>query len=68
MIPPGRHQKSKISDIPDVDNFYQQPPLLEQWEELDNGSFEGSIFGLNGVADGVIIKTSAVSPTGRALF
>ncbi|KAG5191243.1 hypothetical protein JKP88DRAFT_352414 [Tribonema minus] len=56
---------SGSSGAPDVETFYLQPPLLHDWEELEDGSFEGSVEGMGGLADGVLVRTRGVDLAGR---
>lgn len=54
----------------------QQPPVLEQWEEVTEGqngmtgsfrSFRGNVFGQKGVADGTVMTTAPVDASGRRI-
>jgi hypothetical protein len=49
---------------PATDSFYVQPPLLEDWLELDDGTFEGTLSGWQGLSDGITVRTSGVELQG----
>jgi hypothetical protein len=50
---------------PATDSFYVQPPLLENWLELDDGTFEGTLSGWQGLSDGITVRTSGVELQGE---
>jgi hypothetical protein len=47
--------------------FYEQPMVLERWEDLGTGSFSGCVVGHPGVADGTLLQTAPVDLDGRHL-
>eukprot|EP00953_Heterococcus_sp_UTEX-ZZ885_P033325 17347-Heterococcus_DN1.PRE.1 len=49
-----------VGGKPATDSFYVQPPLLENWLELDDGTFEGTLSGWQGLSDGITVRTSGV--------
>jgi hypothetical protein len=54
-----------VGGKPATDSFYVQPPLLENWLELDDGTFEGTLSGWQGLSDGITVRTSGVELQGE---
>ncbi|CAM9618415.1 unnamed protein product [Ectocarpus sp. 6 AP-2014] len=67
----GRERGEVMAGSPTLDNFYIQPPVLEQWEEIVEGegmgSFRGNVFGQRGLADGTAMTTAPIDISGRKI-
>ncbi|CAM9753127.1 unnamed protein product [Ectocarpus sp. 4 AP-2014] len=67
----GREGGQLMAGSPALDNFYIQPPVLEQWEEIVEGegmgSFRGNVFGQRGLADGTAMTTAPIDTSGRKI-
>ncbi|CAM9257630.1 unnamed protein product [Ectocarpus sp. 12 AP-2014] len=67
----GREGGGAMTGPPALDNFYVQPPVLEQWEEIVEGegmgSFRGNVYGQRGLADGTAMTTAPIDISGRKI-